>query len=97
MQSSHPLAIAFSEVIVYRDNVHTFARNGVQITRQGRHQRFTFTRTHLGNLAVMQNHSTNELNVEMAHAERTFTCPHERLQMLQAVIDQAFRLSHSDL
>ena len=49
----------------------TLARQGIEIGGQGGHQRFTFTGLHFGNLAVIQDHATDELHIEMPHAEGT--------------------------
>ena len=45
------------------------AGDGVQINRQSRHQRLAFTRTHFGDLALVQRNATQHLRIEMTHTE----------------------------
>jgi hypothetical protein len=49
--------------------MHAFARERVQVCRQGGNERFTFTRTHFGNTALMQTDTADNLHAEMAHIE----------------------------
>jgi hypothetical protein len=53
--------------------VDAFAGQGIQIDRQGGRQGLALTRTHFRDLAIVQDHPSDELNVEMAHAENPFT------------------------
>jgi hypothetical protein len=45
-----------------------FAGKRVQIDRQGGDERLAFAGLHLGDLALMQHHAADQLNVEMALA-----------------------------
>ena len=47
--------------------MHTIAREGVEEHRQGCHEGFTFTRRHLGNLALMKYDTTKQLHVVVNH------------------------------
>jgi hypothetical protein len=45
----------------------TLAGQGVEISRQGSDQRFTFAGGHLGDFPLVQHHPAHKLNVEMNH------------------------------
>ena len=47
--------------------MHTVASKGVQEYRQGSHKGFTLTRSHLGNLALVQGYTTKYLNIVVHH------------------------------
>jgi len=47
------------QVVVDGDDVHSLALQGVQVGRQGGHQRLALPRAHLCNLALMEDHPTN--------------------------------------
>ncbi len=49
--------------------MHALARERVQIGRQCRNERLAFARAHFGDLAEVQHHAANQLNVEVAHLE----------------------------
>ena len=73
VEAPHPVRIALGKVIVDRDNVDALARDRVQVGRQRRHQRLAFARAHLGDLAGMQHHAAEQLDVEVAHPEGAHT------------------------
>ena len=74
IQTAHPLSVAPSQVIVDGYDVHAASAQGVQVDRQSRHQRLTFTRTHLCDLARMQHHAANQLHIEVPHTKNTYAC-----------------------
>ena len=89
VQTSHPLAVAAGEVIVDRDHVDAFSRQGIEINRQCCNKRFTFTGTHLCDTSFVQAHTADELNVKMTHTEyaaRTFADNGKRLR--QQVVER---------
>ena len=67
----HPFGIAARQIVVDRDNMHTFSGQGIQVGRQGRCQRFALTGFHLGNFAFMQNDSADQLDIKMSHIQRS--------------------------
>ena len=71
VELAHPLRIAFGQVVVDGDDVHAASAERVQIHRQGRDQRLTFTGLHFGNFALMQHHAADQLYVKVAHVEHT--------------------------
>ena len=66
----HPFGVAFGQIIVDGDDVHAAAGQRVEIDRQRRDQGLAFAGLHLGDLAFMQHHAADELDVEVALAER---------------------------
>ena len=66
----HPLGVALGEVVVDGDDVDAAAGERVEIDRQRGDQRLAFAGLHLGDPAVVQDHAADELDVEMALAER---------------------------
>ena len=69
VEAAHVLAVAAGQVVIDRDHVDTLARQGVEVDRQRRDERLAFARAHLSDLALVQAHAADELNVEVAHAE----------------------------
>ncbi len=70
VDGSHPVGVALREVFVDGDHVHAFAGERVQVRGQRRHQRLAFAGAHLGDAAVVERESADELHVEVAHLER---------------------------
>ncbi len=68
---SHPFGVAPGEVIVDGDDVNALAGQRIEIDRKGSHQRLAFAGFHLGNVALVQHHAADQLDVEMPLAERT--------------------------
>ena len=66
---SHPLRVAFSEVVVDGDDVNTFSGKRIQIYREGGNQGFAFASLHFGDLALVQHRAADQLDVEMAHIQ----------------------------
>ena len=67
---AHPFGVALGEVIVDGDDVDAAAGERVEIDRQRRDQRLAFAGLHLGDPAFVQHHAADQLDVEMALAER---------------------------
>src|SRR5262249_30993237 len=68
---SHPLAVSTSQIVIHRDDMDPLPLQAVEVDRQGGDQGFTFSRFHLGNLALVENHTPDQLNVEVPHMEDT--------------------------
>jgi len=66
----HPLRVALGQIIVDGDDVDAAPGQRVEIGGERRHQRLAFARRHLGDLALVQHHAADELDVEVTHAER---------------------------
>ena len=67
---AHPGGVARGQVVVDRHHVDAAAGQAVQVDRQRRRQRLAFAGAHLRDLAVVQDHAADQLDVEVAHAER---------------------------
>ena len=67
VDAAHPVRVALREVVVDRDEVDAVAGEGVQVDRQRGDERLAFARAHLRDLAVMERHPADQLDVEMAH------------------------------
>lgn len=67
---AHPAGVAAGEVVVDGDDVDALAGERVEVDRKRCHQRLAFTGLHLGDVALVQHHAADELDVEMALAER---------------------------
>ena len=69
MHTSHPLAVAFGQVVVDGDDVHAVAGQRVEVGGQHAGQGLAFTGLHLGDVAQMQGGRTHHLHVERALVE----------------------------
>ncbi len=71
VQRAHPLHVAPCEIIVHGHDVDPLALDRVEIARECGDQRFAFAGDHFGDVAGMENHAANHLNVVMTHAQKT--------------------------
>ena len=67
---SHPFGVAAGEVVVDGDDMDAAAGQRVEVDRKRCHQRLAFAGLHLGDIAFVQHHSADQLDVEMPLAER---------------------------
>ena len=67
---AHPLRVAPGQIIVHRDDVHAFARQRIQVSGKRGDERLSFARLHLGDFALVQHDSADQLHVEMPHPQR---------------------------
>src|SRR5690606_32417581 len=58
-----PFLVTAGEVIVDRYNMDPFAGEGVEVGRQGRHERLTLTGGHFRDLAFVEHGAADELHV----------------------------------
>ena len=68
---AHPLRVAPCQVVVHRHDVHAAPGHRVEGRGQRRHEGLAFARLHLGDPALVQDDPTHELDVELAHPERS--------------------------
>ena len=71
MYGAHPLRITVSQVVIDRNDVNALSLQCIQISGKCGHQGFTFTGTHLGDTALMQDHTTDQLHTEGLQAQYT--------------------------
>ena len=67
---AHPFGVALGEIVVDGDDMHALAGERVEIDGERGDERLAFAGAHLGDRAFVQHHAADELNVEMALAER---------------------------
>ncbi len=67
---AHPLGVALREIFVDGHDVHALSGERIEVDRKRGDERLALARAHLGDLAVVQHHSADELHVEGAHADR---------------------------
>ena len=67
---AHPFGVALGEVVVDGDDMDALAGERVEIDRERGDQRLAFAGLHLGDVALVQHHAADQLDVEMALAER---------------------------
>ena len=68
---THPFTVSFCQIVIDGDDMYALARNGIQVSRQGCHQRLTFTGFHLRDTALMQDDTADDLYAVMPHAQNT--------------------------
>lgn len=69
VHAAHPLAVAFGQVVVDRDDVHALAADAVEVGRQHRRQGLALTGLHLRDVAEVQRRRAHHLHVERALVE----------------------------
>src|SRR3989338_7196660 len=67
---SNPHRVTAGKIIVHRDDMDPFPRECIQICWKRRDESLAFTGAHFGNIAIMEHHASNELDVEVALTER---------------------------
>ena len=69
VEGAHPLGVALGQVVVDRDEVRTLAFERVEVEGQRGDQGLAFPGLHLRDLALVQDHAADELDVEVAHLQ----------------------------
>jgi hypothetical protein len=67
----HPFGVASGQIVVDGNDVDALAGQRVEVDRKRRHQRLAFAGFHLGDVAFVQHHAADQLNIEMPLAEGT--------------------------
>ena len=91
VDAPHPLGVASREVIVDGDHVDPASAERIEDRGQRRDQRFALAGFHFGDFALVQHHAADELDIEMALAERALAGlahrrEHRREQILQRLV-----------
>ena len=66
---AHPLGVALGEVVVDGDDVDAVAGERVEVAGQRGDEGLAFAGLHLGDLAGVEDHAADHLDVEVAHAD----------------------------
>jgi hypothetical protein len=69
VHATHPLTVAFGQVVVDRDDVDAVAAQGIEVGGQHTGQGLALTGLHLGDVAEVQGGATHHLNVERTLVE----------------------------
>ncbi len=86
---AHPLGVALGEVVVDRDDVDALAVKCIEVAGKRRDKRLAFAGLHLCNHAAVQRDAADELDIEVAHAERALRCLADRCEGLgQKVVER---------
>ena len=64
---AHPLGVALGEIVVDGDDVDAVAGERVEVAGKGGDESFAFAGLHLGDLALVEDHAADELDIEVAH------------------------------
>ena len=78
----HPTRVAARQVVVHGDQMHALAGQRVEVQREAGDESFAFAGFHLGDLSLVQDDATDELDVEVAQthgAATRLTAEGERL------------------
>ena len=67
---AHPLGVALGQVVVHGDELDVHAGERVQIERERGDEGLSLARLHLGDPALVEHHAADQLDVEVAHADR---------------------------
>ncbi len=67
---AHPAGVAAGEVVIHRHHVDALAGERIQVDGERGNQGLAFAGLHLGDVALVQHHAADQLDVEMALAER---------------------------
>jgi hypothetical protein len=68
----HPLGVALGEVVVHGHELDVHAGERVQVERERGDERLSLAGLHLGDAALVEHHPADQLDVEVAHAQRAF-------------------------
>ncbi len=87
MHLPHPLRVTMRQIIIDRDNMDTLSGQGIQVSRKRRHQRLTFSGTHLGDAALVKDNAADDLHPVMLHPEDSLCClPHRRVSLRKQAV-----------
>ena len=67
IERAHPFGVTLGQIVVDRHHVNTIARKSIEEDRKGGHKGLSFTRCHFGNLAFVENYTTEQLNIVVNH------------------------------
>ncbi len=92
---AHPLGVAAREVVIDGDDMHAVAGQCIEIRRQRRDQRLAFAGPHFGDLAVIEHHAADHLDVEVAHPERPLAGLADQRKRFGQDVRERFAVGHA--
>ena len=85
---THPLGVTGGEIVVDRDQVRAVSGQCVQVQRQRRDQRLTFTGLHLGDISLMKRQTADDLHIVVAHPQRSLArLSHDREGLVEDIFE----------
>ena len=72
VDGSHPFGVTASKVVINRDHMHPASGEGIEVDWHGGSQGLAFPSFHLGNLALVEHDTANELDVERPHPQGSY-------------------------
>ena len=67
IKRAHPLRVSFGQVVVDGDHMDALACQGIEEHRKRSHEGFAFTGGHLGDLALMEHRTADQLHIVVHH------------------------------
>ena len=67
IERSHPLGVSFGKIVIDSDHVYTLACERIQEYRERSNESLALTCSHLGNLALMQDDTADDLHIIVHH------------------------------
>ena len=83
MDSTHPLRVTLSQIVINRNDMNALACQRIEVCGQHTGQGLTFTSTHLGNVTEVQCRTAHNLDAEVLlpqHAPGCLACRGESIQ-----------------
>ena len=72
VERPHPLCVPLGQIVVHGHQMDASSLKSVEVNRESGDQGFPFTGPHLGDPPLVQDHSPDELDIEMPHSQPTF-------------------------
>ena len=89
IEGAHPAGVAPGQVVIDGYQMAAIALQGVEVQRQGGHQRLAFAGAHLRHLALVQDNPAQDLDVEVAHLQPApARLPHHGERFRQQIIQR---------
>ena len=74
IELAHPAGITLSKIIVDCNDMNAATSKRIKVNWECCNESFTFTSLHLGNIAFVKHHTTDELNIEWTKFQNAITC-----------------------
>ena len=72
IKRSHPFGVTFGEVVIDSDHMYSLASQCIKEYRKGCYEGFSLSCRHLGNLALVEDDTADELDIIMDHVPCDF-------------------------
>ena len=88
IDASHPIAVAFGEVIIHRHDMYALIRKSVEVNREGRCERLTLAGFHFSDLSMVQSDAAEHLDIVVPLADHPARhLAHDRIGFRQDIIE----------